>query len=219
MKVQRIYEVIMKSCEIKSQTIAIMHGDCYTDVNHNSGKARLDIYHNEKNLDLIMKKKMILEQITGVVVTVTEKIDKRQLKSGGVRKGYRLQTNFSRYFYKINQAPFKYIAKQLVKPESLALLWQDDGTVCWKDGYFSTATLATDDWESWKVDELRKEWNKYYGWCPVKMDYKCRDKMYLRLRLIKEQAEKLSDVIRNHVVGSMKYKLITFKTLKSENDL
>lgn len=208
----------MKSCEIKCQVIAMMHGDCYTDVNHNSGKARLDIYHNEKNLDLLLKKKAILERITGVVVTVTEKIDKRPLLDGSVRKGYRLQTNFSRYFYKLKTAPFKYLAKQMVKPEALAIMWQDDGTVCWKEGYFSTATLATNDWDGWKVDELRKEWNKQYGWCPTKMDYKCRGKTYLRLRFIKEQAEKLSDIIRNYVVESMKYKLITFKTLGSEND-
>ena len=65
-------------------------------------------------------------------------------------------------------------------------MWQDDGTLCIdKNGYFSTATLATDDWSNQKVEELRKAWNNAYGWCPVKMDYKCRDKMYLRLRLIK----------------------------------
>lgn len=215
-QVQRIYEVIMKSCEIKCQTIAIMYGDCYVDVNENSGKARLDIYHSEKNLDLLLKKKEILEKINGVSVRITEKIDKRPLKNGSVRKGYRLQTNFSRYFYKLQVAPFKYIAKQLVKPEALALMWQDDGTLCIdRDGYFSTATLATDDWSIQKLEELRKAWNNAYGWCPAKMDYKCRDKMYLRLRLIKNEMEKLSDIIRNYIVKSMQYKIITFKTLGS----
>lgn len=209
----------MKSCEIKSQVIAIMSGDCFVDVNHNSGKARLDIYHNCKNKDLLEKKKEILEMVNGVSVSIKEKTDTRELKNGGVREGFRLQTNFSRYFYKLYVAPFKYLAKQLVKPEALALLWQDDGTICWdKQGYFSTATLAIDDWESWKVDELRKHWNNAYGWCPVKMDYKCRGKMYLRLRLIKSDMVKLSDVIRNHVVPSMEYKTITFKTLESQND-
>lgn len=204
----------MKSCEIKSQTIAIMFGDCHVDVNENSGKARLDIYHSEKNLDLLEKKKEVLEKINGVTTRITEKIDSRPLKRGGTRKGYRLQTNFSRYFFKLWTAPFKYIAKQLVKPEALAILWQDDGTICWKkEGRFSTATLATDDWEEWKVQELRKAWNNSFGWSPVKMDYKCRGKNYIRLRLVKEQAEKLSNVIRNHVVESMKYKIITFKTL------
>lgn len=209
----------MKSCEIKSQTIAIMNGDCYVDVNENSGKARLDIYHSDKNLDLLLKKKEILEKINGVTVRITEKIDNRPLKSGNVRKGYRLQTNYSRYFYKLNTAPFKYIAKQIVKPEALALLWQDDGTLCIdKQGYFSTATLAIDDWSNERVKELLKAWNNHYGWCPVKMDYKCRDKVYLRLRLIKNEMEKLSNIIRNYVVESMKYKLITFKTLGSYND-
>lgn len=206
----------MKSCEIKCQTIAIMNGDCFVEMNENSGKARLDIYHAEKNLDLLLKKKEILEHINGVSVRITEKVDTRLLKNGSVRKGYRLQTNFSRYFYKLQVAPFKYIAKQLVKPEALALMWQDDGTLCIdKEGYFSTATLATDDWTTNRVEELRKAWNNAYGWCPVKMDYKCRDKMYLRLRLVKNEMEKLSDIIRNYIVESMQYKIITFKTLES----
>jgi hypothetical protein len=220
-QVQRIYEVIMKSCEIKSQVIAIMHGDCFTDVNYNSGKARLDIYHCEKNYDLLLKKKEILELINGVTVRITEKVDNRKLKSGLVRRGYRLQTNFSRYFFKIQAFPFKYIAKQLVKPEALAIMWQDDGTICRrsKTGMFSTATLATDGWELWKVQELRKAWNNAYGWCPAIMDYKCRGKFYIRLRLVANEAEKLTDIIHDLVVDSMKYKLMTFKTLASENDV
>lgn len=193
-----------------------MNGDCFVEMNENSGKARLDIYHTEKNLDLLLKKKEILEHINGVSVRITEKVDTRLLKNGSVRKGYRLRTNFSRYFYKLQVAPFKYIAKQLVKPEALALMWQDDGTLCIKkEGYFSTATLATDDWTTNRVEELRKAWNNAYGWCPVKMDYKCRDKMYLRLRLVKNEMEKLSDIIRNYIVESMQYKIITFKTLES----
>lgn len=192
-----------------------MYGDCYVDVNENSGKARLDIYHTKKNYDLIVKKKEILENINGVKVTIVEKSDTRPLNGGGVREGYRLQTNFSRYFYKLNAMPFKFVSKQLVKPEALALLWQDDGTVCWdKQGYFSTATLAVDDWPGWKVHALKKAWNKAYGWCPTFMPYRCRGVTYHRLRLIKSQTEMLSDVIRNHVVESMQYKLMTFNTLE-----
>lgn len=217
-KVQRIYGVKMVSSEIKQQVLAIMYGDCYVDQNHNSGKARLDIYHSEKNLDLLMKKKEILEQVNGVVVKIVEKVDNRILQSGETRKGFRLQTNFSRYFYKLYNAPFKYISKQLVKPLALSIMWQDDGTSCWsKKGNFSTATLATDDWEEWKVVELIKAWNNFYGWSPVKMDYKCRGISYIRLRLVKNQFISLIDVISEHCVPSMQYK-ITLKTLGSENN-
>lgn len=205
----------MNSSEIKQQVLAIMYGDCHVDQNHNSGKARLDIYHNEKNLDLLLKKKEILENVYGVKVSIVEKIDPRPLKNGCIRKGYRLKTNFTSYFYKLFTAPFKYVSKQLVKPLALAIMWQDDGTVCWdKSGNFSTATLATDDWEEWKVKELIKAWNNRYGWSPVKMDYKCRGVMYLRLRLIKGQFEDLSGTIKEHCVPSMLYK-VTHKTLES----
>lgn len=59
---------MISSSEIKQQVLAIMYGDCFVDQNQNSGKARLDIYHTEKNLDLLLKKKEILESVTGVIL-------------------------------------------------------------------------------------------------------------------------------------------------------
>ena len=192
----------------KNQLFAILYGDCYVDSNHNSNKSRLDIYHTEKNLDFILKKKEILESI-GVTCNLKEKIDTRPLKNGQTRKGYRLQTNFSDILYSLHSTPFEQVSKHLVTPEGLAILWQDDGTVCWHNARkFSTATLATDDWEKWKLDSLREEWYNVYGWCPKEQDYKCRGKHYLRLRLVKNQVEKLSNLIHPFVVESMRYKLI-----------
>lgn len=199
-----------------------MHGDCHVDTNYNSGKARLDIYHTRKNYDLILKKKAILEQVNGVKVTIVEKEDSRPLKNGGTRRGYRLKTNFSRYFFTMKVAPFKFVSKQLVKPKALALLWMDDGTVCWHrkgdKAYFSTATLATDDWQSYRLACLRRAWNNAYGWCPSAMPYRCRGVLYTRLRLTKNQTEKLTEVIRNHVVESMQYKLVPFKTSEGSHE-
>lgn len=205
----------MKACELKRKTLAIMNGDCHVDINEKSGKARLDIYHSEDNYDLIEYKKSILENINGVSVSIKEKVDSRKLKSGMTRKGYRLQTNFSRYFYKLKTMPFKAVCKQMVVPDALAVLWQDDGTVCWdRQGYFSTATLAVDDWDLWKVEELRKSWNNQYGWCPKIMDYKCRGSHYYRLRLVKKEFEKLCESTFGYTCESMKYK-VTYKTTKS----
>jgi len=45
------------SSEIKRQMLAMMWGDAFVDCNHNSGKARLDIYHHETQLDLLIQKK------------------------------------------------------------------------------------------------------------------------------------------------------------------
>lgn len=207
----------MLSSEIKSQVLAMMYGDVFVDVNENSGKARLDIYHSEPQLELLMMKKQVLESITGITTHLSEKNDPRILKNGKTRKGYRLQTNFSRYFYKLKKAPFKYVARQLVKPKALAILWSDDGTLCIHNKrYFSSALLCTDSFEIWQVEELRKSWNDAYGWCPVLVEYACRGKTYPRLRLVKAHAEALADIVTEHTVEALKYKLLPYKTLESK---
>lgn len=191
----------------------MMLGDAYVDVNNNSGKARLDIYHTARNLDLLEKKASILEEVTGLSTRIIEKKDERPLKGGRVREGFRLQTNFSRYLYNLHQTPFKFKAKQVVKPRALAILWQDDGSISINSrGYFSTATIATDSLEYWMVCEIRKQWNKLYGWCPALQDYNCRGKTYPRLRLVKSHTELLSEIIKDYVTDSMNYKLFTSKT-------
>ena len=201
----------MTSSEMKQKVLAIMFGDCHVDQNHNSGKARLDVYHQEENYDLLLYKKSILEQVNGVKVTIKGKDDFRNLKTKSHRKGYRLQTNFSRYFYKNYNAPFKFVGKQLVKPKALAILWQDDGTLMKKGSNFSSATLAVDAWEEWRIDNFRKAWNNFYGWSPIKFNYKCRGKEYYRLRLRKQEFLMLSEQIEPYCVDSMKYK-VTLKT-------
>jgi hypothetical protein len=207
----------MLSSKIKSKVLAIMYGDSFVDVNTNSGKARLDIYHSVEQFDHLMLKKGILDNITGVVTRVVEKNDSRILLSGKTREGFRLQTNFTNYFFKLKHAPFKYVAKQIVKPEALAILWADDGTLCIdrKNGNYSAAYLCTDSMEVWQVEEIRKAWNNLYGWTPALMDYKCRNKTYPRLRLIKTQAEKLSEIVWEHTTPSLRYKLLPCKTLET----
>jgi len=104
----------------------------------------------------------------------------------------------------------------LVKPSALALLWASDGTLCTRpNGTFSTAVLCTDSWEQWQVEEFRKQWNTTYGWCPTITNYACRGKTYPRLRLTKSQAESLTNIILEHTVPSMQYKLFSCKTLEA----
>ena len=198
----------------KNQLIGIVYGDCHVNENSHSKKARLDIYHTDKNLDLLQHKQRILNQ-NGLYCRIKEKIDKRPLKNGNTRRGFRLQTNFCESLYELNHIPFNQLSDRLVTPESLAILWQDDGTVCWKNKkYFSTATLAIDDWSQEYMKELQEAWHRAYGWHPKEQDYLCRGVHYNRLRLVKNQVEKLTEIIQDHVVDSMKYKLI----LKKEKD-
>lgn len=199
----------LKATELKQCVLAFMKGDGYTEVNYTSGKARLDIYHCEAQLAYINWKCEVLNQITGVTCTVKEKVDKRPLVGGNTRKGYRLQTNFSRYLFNLHQTPEKFKVKQLVKPRALAILWQDDGTLCIdSSGYFSTATLCTDSWDWDFIGMFNKYFNGNYGWCMRELKYKCRGKEYPRLRMRKDEMIKLGGIIACHLQPCMEYKLL-----------
>lgn len=187
----------------------MMHGDAHVVVNHTSGKAKLDIYHSESQYDLIMWKCKVLSDISTIKCTVKAKVDNRPLKTKKCRVGYRLLTNFSRYLYNLYVTPTKFQMKTLVKPKALAVLWQDDGTLCIdKYGNYSSAVLCTDNWSREDLLYFRSQWNKKYGWCPDILNTTCRGVKYTRLRMRKKEMEKFSNVVRDHFVESMKYKLL-----------
>lgn len=198
------------SSEHKQAILAMMHGDAYVDVNSNSGKVRLDIYHCAEQYDYLLWKREILESVKGVTCSISEKIDNRRLKSGGTRKGYRLQTNFSRYLYNLHVSPMKFQIKQLVKPLALAVLWQDDGTLVYcSKGYYSTANLCTDAWDKGNLQQFREYFNRQYGWTMRNQDYACRGKTYPRLRMRKAEMEKFSSIVEDLICKCLKYKIIS----------
>lgn len=200
----------MNKSEMKQTALAIMCGDAYVDTNLNSGKSRLDIYHSNTQKEYLEQKAVWLNSINDVDCRIVEKIDKRPLVGGNHRVGWRLQTNFSRYFYNLSVAPDKYKLKQLVKPKALAILWQDDGTISWSSkGHYSTAVLCTDSWSDEFIKGFNREFNNEYGWCPSLMYTVCRGKPYTRLRFVKNEMTKLSDIIKNYVSPCMKYKIIS----------
>lgn len=195
--------------EHKQAILAMMHGDAYVDVNARSGKARLDIYHCAEQYDYLIWKKDLLESIKGITCNVVEKLDDRELKSGDTRKGYRLQTNFSRYLYNLHVTPLKFQMKQLVKPLALAVLWQDDGTLVYDaKGHYSTANLCTDAWDVDNLKQFREYFNKQYGWTMLNQDYTCRGKHYPRLRMRKKEMSLFSTIVQDHMCECLSYKII-----------
>ncbi len=198
----------MNSSNIKQSVLAMMFGDAFTDTNFNSGKARLEIYHCEDQYEYLLKKKDILENISGITCNISVKTDNRILSSGLTRKGYRLQTNFSRYFFNLVQTPNKFKLKQLVKPEALAILWQDDGTLIFdKKGHFSTAVLATDSWDKTAIDYFIQQFNKLYGWSPVIMQTHNKGKIVYKIRFTKDKAILLSNIIKPYISTCLNYKV------------
>lgn len=199
----------MNSSEIKQVVLGTMWGDAHVDYNPMSGKARLDLYHCSQQLPFLKWKSLVLESVTGIKCNISEKIDKRSLKYGNRREGYRLQTNFSSYLGKLHKSPKIYSLKQLVKPLGLATLWQDDGTLVYcNKGYYSTANLCLDSWGKDEVLKFKDLWNKQYGWSPEFQNYTCRGSTYPRLRMRKREMVKFSDIIKSYIQPCLKYKII-----------
>lgn len=200
----------LSSSQIKSCFHAIMLADCYTEVNSNSGKARLDIYHRKTNEDYMAMKLEIMMNIKSLDFNVKEKIDKRPLKSGAVREGFRCITTFSGYLYKLHNIPFKTKVKAIINnPIALAILWQDDGTCYVNDkGEYKYANLCVESWSEEQCKIFIRLWNDKFGWVPKIALYQSRNKTYHRLSIMKYEMQKFSDHIRNYVVGSMKYKIL-----------
>ena len=198
----------MTSSENKQVVLAMMFGDTYVDCNYRSGKARLDIYHCSDQYEYIMWKCGVLNSINGIRARVVEKVDNRPLKSGGVRRGYRLQTNFSRYFFKLYTSPTKFQVKQLVKPMALAVLWQDDGSLMMKHNRreYCSAQLCTDRWDLAILRDFMHQFNRAYGWTFEPMQYTMS---YIRLRMRKKEMIKFTDIVWPFTTDCMKYKLVT----------
>jgi hypothetical protein len=200
----------LSSSEIKSCFYAIMLADSFTEVNTNSGKARLDIYHSSKNEDYMKMKTQIFMNIKTLEFSVKEKIDSRPLKNGGVRQGFRCITKFSNYIYTLHNVPFKVKVKGIINnPLALAILWQDDGT-CYvnQDGVYKYANICV---ESWTIEQCKifiQAWNDKFGWSPKLAFYQSRNKTYHRLSIMKSEMQQFSDHIREYVVDSMQYKIL-----------
>ena len=208
---------VYSASELKSAITAMMLGDAYVEYNPMSGKARLDIYHKESNLDYLLWKKELLEQVTGIKCSITEKQDKRKLLNGSTRVGYRLLTNFSSYLASLHTAAFKMKAKRCTAPLGLAVLWQDNGTLYQaKNGgrgnvVFKFANLCTERLSDKENAEIIKAWNRAYGWSPRYAEYRRNqndETVYHRLALTKEKAILLTKILDGLLVESMRYKLL-----------
>jgi hypothetical protein len=198
----------MKSTELKQIILAMMYGDAYTDINYNSGKARLDIYHCAKQYEYLLWKQQVLQCVTGLNVRVVEKVDNRSLVNGNTRKGYCLQTSYSRYLFNLHQTPNKFKIKQLVKPLALAVLWQDDGSLMLRQGatdmIYSSAVLSTDSWDQYTLATFTKYFNTRFGWCMILMN----TNNHGGLRMRKDMMVSFSNIIRPYVQPCMLYKLL-----------
>ena len=193
--------------DIKKVVIACMMADSYTEVNNNSGKARLDIYHSDKQLEYIKVKKILLEKLDDVKCNLYEKKDNRILVSGGTRIGYRLQTTYSNFFYMLHMMPEDKILENIINPISLAVLWMDDGALSYKSSYFSYAVLCS---ESWPIDFTKK----FSGLLNNNYDIKCElmnvnlsSGIGQRVRFIKNEFDKFKNIIADYIIHELDYKI------------
>lgn len=201
----------LNSKELRGTILGTLFGDAYVQYNDHRTTARLDIYHKADFKDLLEHKAEIISQVGGVKVRITEKIDKRLLKSGDTRKGFRLQTNFHPYFVTIKHAAIFYD----LSARGLAWYWMDDGSLWWKDEW-KYAYFAMDSYQDIDVFGLMNMLKTRYDIDSKHMRYLGRGgKFYNRLTLNKSNFLKFREVIRPYIVPSMYYKLLSAKELET----
>ena len=190
---------------LKSAITAMEFGDGYLDMNAMSAKARFGIYHSAEHLDYMEWKQLILQQVSNVTAQIVTKDD--------TRHGYRLQTNFHRYFYKIGVQSFKQRVKNLFTPIGLAVWWQDSGTLCQSGGEYKYAHLSIQGYTVEEIKCIITAWNNHFGWSPKLAFYQQKNygrgtTSVHRLILRKSEAILLSEYIKDFVQDSFKYKLL-----------
>lgn len=201
----------LSSSELKSAVIGMALGDAYIDTSYKH--CRMDIYVKDTYEDFAKLKYNILTQIGNLDVNMKEKIDKRELKNGGVRKGLRIQTKIHPYITKIKNIPL-FKKPEMLSELGLAIWYMDDGSLSIRkeSGKFATCILAMNRYPLEFVEHMKSILLNNFG---IVAHIQKHGNNSFVLRFNKDEAIKLHKIISPYVVESMRYKLLE----ESRNDI
>lgn len=179
----------------KSVIVGSMLGDGYLRIVPGRKDAFLEINHSYKAKEYADWKYLLLEDIT--------KSGPKVRKGNGKRVAYRFYTkqhpeitDFFRIFY-INGK--KHIPDKLILDNiSLAIWYMDDGSKCGKDNLY----LNTQQFDITDQQKLILALSTF----GLKVTLQ-KDKIYYRLRFLKESVYQLQNLIEKYIIPSMRYKL------------
>ncbi len=182
--------------EQKSLIIGTILGDGYLRVIPRRKNAFLEVNHSVHQKDYVDWKYSVLQSIVK---------SKPKLRNGN---GHRIAcrfytrchseiTDLFRYFYKDGK---KVIPNNLViNPFGLAVWYMDDGSKSGGSLYLNTQQFLEDD-----QIKLQKLLLDQFGI----VSHLNKDKEYKRIRIVKRDAKKFCNIIRQFIPQSMQYKLV-----------
>lgn len=195
----------LTSSKLKSAILGMVLGDAYIDTSYKD--CRLDIYVDHKHKDFAELKYNILTQVGNLKVNMVEKYDKRKLKDGSVRHGYRIQTHTHKYITKLKNIPL-FKKPEMLDELGLAIWYMDDGSLSIRrNGNYSTCYIAMNRYPVEFVEHCIDVFYKNFNFKGKIQRHSLYDNQYL-LRLTKSEAITLHDIVRPYIVESMNHKLL-----------
>lgn len=198
----------LRSSELKGAILGMVLGDAYMDTTHNH--CRLDIYVKGDYKDFAIMKRDILLQVGGLELNFREKIDKRPLKNGGFRRGWRIQTRIHPYLTKIKNIPL-FRKPEMLNELGLAIWYMDDGSLSIRknNGNFAGCYLATNRYPLEFVEHCQRVlFNKFGVESNIQLHSPRHISPQYMLRFDLENTKKLHNIVSPYVVPSMRHKLL-----------
>ena len=178
----------------KSLIIGTLLGDGYLRRMKGRKDAFLEVNHSIRAKDYVDWKYSILKSIAGGIP--------KSRQGNGRRVAYRFYTRQHPELSRMHELFYENGKKRIpdiqLDPVSLAVWFMDDGSKCRPgDVYLNTQQFTAGDQEK-LIKMLR-------ALCLEATINK--DKIYYRLRFLKESVKKLNELISDHIIPSMRYKL------------
>lgn len=200
--------------ELRSAVVGMMLGDGCISKRYDNGEAYFQMSHCEKQYEYLLWKQSILNNITSSSIQPTTRI-----LNGKEFKGYHLTTLrhpfftklYSRFYHKSIKVVDEYLVKK-INPFALAIWYMDDGGLGHdKDRPNDEVSyyLNTNCFDYANQLLLKKslkiifdlDWN-------LNKSGKAKDGTYhYRLRLARRDNDKFLDIVKQHIIPCMLYKI------------
>lgn len=193
----------------KQEKKALLIGMVIGDGHLKKNEAGISITHNEKQLQLLMYKKTLLELILNCKSINIRKVkpNKYNTTCYTIEKGHKYFRILRKWIYKNDK---KYLSRKILNMldlPAIAIWYMDDGSLSAKkkNGKICAYELTLNTYLSKEenqiiIDYFKEMWNVQFGLNKSKGLY--------RLRMGTKEARKFSTLIKNYVIDCMEYKLL-----------
>jgi hypothetical protein len=197
----------------KALLLGMIIGDGYLSKN----QSLIKIVHNEKQLEYLIYKKKILENILNCKEIKIHKIKPNMYNTQcySIQKGHKYFRILRKWLYKNDKKFLTTKILNMLNIESIAMWYMDDGCLCAKkrNGKIHAYELVLNTYLSKEENEIiinyfKDKWNITFGLNKSKGLY--------RLRMGTKEARRFCNLLKDYVIPCMKYKLLEGETLNNQ---